>query len=163
MHSPTTTRSAARRKKPRTEDARSTARFVLLLVILAWALRSFVVQPFNIPSGSMLPTLYIGDYLIVATWPYGFSRFSFPFGFPPLGGQILAHSPKRGDIVVFRHPNETAGLGKRVIGLPGDTVAVEDGALRLNGRLVERHKLPPERVPISANSPCRVVPPAPRS
>ena len=66
-------------KPEKQESVWSLARFILGLVVLAWALRSFVVQPFNIPSGSMLPTLYIGDYLVVAKWPYGYSRYSFPF------------------------------------------------------------------------------------
>ena len=93
----------------------------------AWAFRSFVVAPFSIPSGSMLPTLYIGDYLAVAKWPYGYSRYSLPFGFPPFEGRVLGHLPERGDVVVFRHPGENADLIKRVIGLPGDTIAVRGG------------------------------------
>ena len=142
------------------ESAWSLARFLLILVVLAWALRSFVVAPFSIPSGSMLPTLYIGDYLVVAKWPYGYSRFSFPFGFPSFDGRIFAHLPKRGDVVVFRHPTEDLDLIKRVIGLPGDTIAVRDGILMVNGRPVPRRKLPAYAMPISANSPCKAVPPA---
>jgi signal peptidase I len=67
--------SAKHRKK---ESAGSLLRFILTVAIIAWAFRSFIIAPFNIPSGSMLPTLYIGDYLAVAKWPYGYSRFSFP-------------------------------------------------------------------------------------
>jgi len=145
--------------KPDTpESGRSLARFFLTLVIIAWALRSLIVQPFNIPSGSMLPTLYIGDYLIVAKWPYGYSRYSFPFGFPSFGGRLFSHLPKRGDVVVFRHPSEEADLIKRVVGLPGDTIALSDGRLILNGKPVERRRLPPFQMPISANSPCKAVP-----
>jgi signal peptidase I len=135
-------------------------RFILTLAICAWALRSFIVQPFNIPSGSMLPTLYIGDYLVVAKWPYGYSRYSFPFGVPAFEGRILGQVPHRGDVVVFHHPDEKEDLVKRVIGIPGDTVAVSNGQLILNGKPVSRQKLPPFRMPISANSPCRTVPPA---
>lgn len=108
----------------------------------------------------MLPTLYIGDYLVVSKWPYGFSRYSFPFGFPSFDGRILGGIPKRGDVVVFRHPNEDSDLIKRVIGLPEDTIEVRDGRLILNGRAVLRQPLPPTAVPVSANSPCRAVPPA---
>lgn len=151
-------RRSTKRDKP--ESPASLARFFLGLVILTWALRSFVFQPFNIPSGSMLPTLYIGDYLVVAKWPYGFSRYSFPFGFPPLGGRILGHLPRRGDVVVFRVPAENADLIKRVIGIPGDTVEMRDGQLILNGHAVARAALPPVAVPVSVNSPCRVIPPA---
>ncbi|HEX6604995.1 MAG TPA: signal peptidase I [Sphingomicrobium sp.] len=145
---------------PKQEDAWGLVRFILLLALFAWTLRAFVFAPFNIPSGSMLPTLYIGDYLAVAKWPYGYSRYSFPFGFPSFEGRIFERLPKRGDVVVFRHPAENADLIKRVIGLPGDTVEVRRGALILNGKPVARQALAPFRMPISPNSPCKVVPPA---
>jgi signal peptidase I len=150
--------SAAKMKKK--ESAGSLVRFVLTVAILAWALRSFIAAPFSIPSGSMLPTLYIGDYLVVSKWPYGFSRYSFPFGFPGFEGRVFGGLPKRGDVVVFRHPSENADLIKRAIGLPGDTVEVRGGRLILNGRIVPRQALPPARVAMTANSPCKVVPPA---
>jgi signal peptidase I len=152
------TASGAKTKKK--EGAGSLLRFVLVVAILAWAFRSFIAAPFNIPSGSMLPTLYIGDYLIVAKWPFGFSRYSFPFGFPAFDGRILSHLPQRGDVVVFRHPSRDADLVKRVIGLPGDTVEVRGGRLILNGQVVPRRSLPQARIAITANSPCKVVPPA---
>ena len=157
MRSPSS-RRPAKQEKP--ESAWSLARFFIGLVIFTWALRSFIFQPFSIPSGSMLPTMYIGDYLIVAKWPYGYSRFSFPFGLPSFDGRLAARLPHRGDVVVFRHPVENADLIKRVIALPGDTVAMSDGQLILNGKPVARRKLPPFAMPISANSPCKVVPPA---
>jgi signal peptidase I len=138
----------------------SLLRFLLLLAFFAWALRSFVVAPFSIPSGSMLPTLYIGDYLMVAKWPYGYSRYSFPFGFPSFEGRLLERLPKRGDVVVFRHPSENIDLIKRVIALPGDIVAVEDGVLLLNGSRVTGEEQRPFAMPVSPNSPCKVVPPA---
>jgi signal peptidase I len=147
------------RERPR-ESAWGHARFILLLALIAWAFRSFVAAPFTIPSGSMQPTLYIGDYLVVAKWPYGYSRFSFPFGFPSFDGRIFGHLPERGDVVVFRHFNDHEDLIKRVIGLPGDTVELRGGALILNGRPVTRIALPPYKLPISANTACKVVPPA---
>ncbi len=140
------------------QEGGSLFRFILTLAILAWILRSFIVAPFNIPSGSMLPTLYIGDYVMVAKWPYGYSRYSFPFGFPPISGRMLARLPKRGDVVVFRHPTEDLDLIKRVIGLPGDTIEVRGGELVLNGRPLPRQELPPFQMPISPNSPCKVAP-----
>ena len=154
---PSTAGSAKREKK---ESAGSLARFVLAIAVIAWIFRSFIAQPFYIPSGSMLPTLYIGDYLVVAKWPYGYSRYSFPFTFPGFDGRIATHLPKRGDVVVFRHPTENEDLIKRVIGLPGDTVEVRGGRLILNGKPVGRQSLPAAGVPFSANSPCRTVPPA---
>lgn len=156
-------RGLASAQSPRPETKQSLAArlcFILTLALLAWALRSFVAAPFSIPSGSMLPTLYIGDYLVVAKWPYGYSKYSFPLGFPSFGGRLLPHGPKRGDVVVFRHPWEDTDLVKRVIGLPGDTVELRDGKLILNGRLVGREPLPPYKLPVSENMPCRVVPPA---
>src|SRR3954470_24181210 len=146
-------------EKPK-EESGSLLRFIVTLVLLAWALRSFIVAPFSIPSGSMLPTLYIGDYLAVAKWPYGYSRYSFPFDFPSYSGRVLGALPARGDVVVFRHPSEDADLIKCVIGLPGDTIEVRGGELVLNGKPVPRQATRPYAMPISANSPCKVVPPA---
>jgi signal peptidase I len=152
---------AADPAKPATKETPgSLLRFVLGAALLAWALRSLIIQPFNIPSGSMVPTLYIGDYIIVAKWPYGYSRYSFPFGVPGFNGRVLGHVPKRGDVVVFRHPSEDDDLIKRVIGLPGDRVEIRGGQLILNGRAVVRRPLPPAAVEVSPNSPCRTVPPA---
>lgn len=132
--------------------------FLMTVAIIAWAIRSFLFAPFNIPSGSMLPTLFIGDYLVVSKWPYGYSRYSFPWHFPPIGGRVLAHQPKRGDVVVFWVPGERQDLIKRVIGLPGDTIAVRDGNVILNGHAIPRQRVQPFAMPISANSPCRAAP-----
>ena len=133
-------------------------RFLLTFALLAWILRSLVVAPFSIPSGSMLPNMLIGDYLLVAKWPYGYSRFSFPFGVPAFEGRILGQLPERGDIVVFKTPaDERVDYVKRVVGLPGDTIAVRGGMLILNGKSAPRERTGEFAVPISPNSPCRVV------
>ena len=137
-----------------------TIRFLLILALIAWAFRSFVVTPFSIPSGSMLPALFVGDYVLVSKWPYGFSRYSFPFAFPPIRGRLFSDLPERGDVVVFRHPTEGHDLVKRVIGLPGDTVELRSGELFLNGRPLPRESRGGFAMPVSDNSPCRVVPPA---
>jgi len=159
MQSPlTNTADAEAKKSGKREDRWSLIRFILALALLAWALRSFVFAPFSIPSGSMLPTLYIGDYLAVSKWPFGYSRYSFPLQIPSFDGRIFSGLPKRGDVVVFRHPAEDSDLIKRVIGLPGDTVEVRGGILILNGQPVKREPLPPFGAPISANSPCKVAP-----
>ena len=141
------------------ETPASLVKSLAILALLAWLLRSLIVAPFSIPSGSMLPTMMIGDYLFVSKWPYGYSSASFPFEFPPFKGRILGSTPDRGDIVVFEGPGG-ADVVKRVIGLPGDTIAVEGGRLTLNGQLVQRERVDDYIMPISANSPCRVVPPA---
>jgi signal peptidase I len=133
-------------------------RFLLSVAVLAWLLRSFVVATYDIPSGSMLPTLLIGDYLAVSKWPYGYSRYSFPFHFPSIGGRLFPHLPKRGDIVVFWVPSEKQDLIKRVIGVPGDVIAVQDGTVILNGQALPRQRVQPVAIPTSPTSPCRPAP-----
>jgi len=132
-------------------------RLVVEVALIAWVIRSLVFAPFSIPSGSMLPALYIGDYVLVAKWPYGYSRFSFPWGFPSFDGRILGGLPERGDVVVFRVPGTDEDFVKRVVGLPGDTVAVQDGMLVVNGKARPRQSEGTFAMPISTNSPCRVV------
>jgi signal peptidase I len=139
----------------------STVRFIVTLILLAWAIRSFIVAPFSIPSGSMLPTLYVGDYLLVAKWPYGYSKFSFPLEIPAFKDRIFGRPPARGDVVVFRHPDGGSDLIKRVIGIPGDTIEVKGGAVILNGKPLQRRAIAPVKIAISANSPCKTVPPLP--
>ena len=134
--------------------------FLLLLALFAWALRSFIVAPFTIPSGSMLPTLFIGDYVLVAKWPYGYSRYSFPFGFPSFDGRLFERLPKRGDIVVFRGPGAQGDFIKRVIGLPGDTIELRGGMVILNGKPMPRESNGSFALPLSANTRCKLVPPA---
>ncbi len=133
-------------------------RFLLTFALLAWILRSLIIAPFSIPSGSMLPNLLIGDYVMVAKWPYGYSRYSFPFGIPAFEGRVLGGLPKRGDVVVFKLPgDEGVDFVKRVIGLPGDTIEMRGGMLILNGKAAPRERVSDVAVPISANSPCKVV------
>jgi signal peptidase I len=135
----------------------SLLRLVLSVLLIAWAIRSFVFAPFSIPSGSMLPALFIGDYVMVAKWPYGSSRYSFPWGFPSFDGRVFENLPERGDVVVFRAPGTDEDFVKRVVGLPGDRVAVQNGMLIVNGRPIPRQPQGTFAMPISANSPCRVV------
>lgn len=130
-------------------------RFILLLAVAAWALRSLIVAPFNIPSASMLPTMWVGDYLFVTKWNYGFSRYSLPGQFPSFDGRVLERLPERGDVVIFKRPDAQANdWVKRVIGLPGDQVSMLDGALTINGKPVPRQAAGTVDLPISPNSPC---------
>src|SRR5687767_3102038 len=104
-------------KKKKKGGLAETTRFLVIFFLLAIFLRTFVVAPFVIPSGSMLPELRIGDYLFVAKWSYGYSRHSIPFGLASYQGRIWGGEPKRGDVVVFRYPGEDEDYVKRLIGL----------------------------------------------
>ena len=116
--------------------------FIKTIVIagaLALGFRSLLFEPFNIPSGSMIPTLLVGDYLFVSKYSYGYSRYSFPFGMAPFDGRIFETPPERGDVAVFRQPqNESVAFIKRIVGLPGDRIQVTDGILRINDVAVNR-------------------------
>ncbi|MGQ7828850.1 signal peptidase I [Altererythrobacter sp. Z27] len=128
--------------------------FLLKLVLVVLVFRTFVFSPFSIPSESMLPRLWNGDYLLAAKWPYGISKYSLPFELPVVPGRILASQPERGDIAIFKHPIDGTDYIKRVIGLPGDTVAMEDGQLVLNGTPVPKERLDDFIIPVSANTGC---------
>lgn len=111
----------------------------IIAVLLALAIRSFLYEPFNIPSGSMLPTLQIGDYLFVSKSSYGYSRYSFPFGLVKFEGREFGTQPLRGDVIVFKLPtNPSIDYIKRLVGMPGDRVQVINGRLYLNGKMVPR-------------------------
>lgn len=107
--------------------------------LLAFALRTFLFQPFNIPSGSMKSTLLVGDYIFVSKYSYGISRYSFPYGLAPISGRVFGSTPERGDVVVFKLPSDNStDYIKRLIGLPGDRIRMRDGILYLNGEAVKR-------------------------
>ncbi len=110
-------------------------------LLLALAFRSFVLQPFSIPSGSMRPTLLEGDYLFVAKWAYGYSQHSGPL-IPAIEGRTWGGAPQRGDVVVFKFPpNPSQDFIKRLIGLPGDRIQMREGVLFIDGTAVPREKL----------------------
>lgn len=107
-----------------------------------FAIREFFYQPFNMPSGSMIPSLMVGDYFFVSKAAYGYSRFSFPLGLANFSGRIWSAEPQRGDIVVFKLPrdNETDYV-KRLIGLPGDRIQMRDGVLHIDGVAVPKQRV----------------------
>lgn len=116
-----------------------TVSVILQALLLAIFLRTFIFQPFSIPSGSMKPTLLVGDYLFVSKFSYGYSKYSLPFSPDLFEGRIWEGKPERGDVAVFKYPpNPQIDYIKRVIGLPGDTVQMKDGILFLNGEAVKR-------------------------
>ncbi|MBI1215124.1 MAG: signal peptidase I [Alphaproteobacteria bacterium] len=112
---------------------------MLFAAVIALFIRSFLFEPFNIPSGSMFPTLLVGDYLFVEKYAYGYSKYSFPFGLLSFEGRVMDDKVTRGDVVVFRQPKRPdIDYIKRIVGLPGDTIQVTEGRLYINGKIVPR-------------------------
>ena len=119
-----------------------TARTLIYAVAIALAVRTFLYEPFNIPSGSMKPTLLVGDYLFVSKFAYGYSRHSLPFSLPLIDGRIFGELPERGDVAVFKLPSDNrTDYIKRIIGLPGDRLQVRGGILYVNGEPAERERI----------------------
>jgi signal peptidase I len=130
-------------------------RAIVPALIIAVVIRTLLFQLVSIPSGSMKPTLLIGDYLLVSKFSYGYSRYSLPFGPPVFAARIFPELPKRGDIIVFRSPtDETADLIKRTIGLPGDRIEVKGGLVHINGTPVKRERI----TDFVGEDPCREMP-----
>jgi len=119
-----------------------TVRTVFYAILVALFIRTLAYEPFNIPSGSMIPTLLVGDYLFVSKYSYGYSRHSFPFSFMPISERIFFREPQRGDVAVFKLPrdNKTDYI-KRIVGLPGETLRMQNGRLFINGNLVDRMRV----------------------
>jgi signal peptidase I len=117
---------------------------VLYAVVIAVGVRTVGYEPFNIPSGSMEPTLLVGDYLFVSKFSYGYSRHSLPFSLPliPSDSRVLFTEPERGDVVVFKLPSDNkTDYIKRLVGLPGDRIQVIGGVLHVNGQSVKRERV----------------------
>ena len=116
------------------------------IIISAGFIALFIItiffQPFTIPSGSMIPTLLIGDFIFVSQYKYGYSKHSLPFSLPLIKGRILEKKPERGDVVVFKTPNDNrTDYVKTLIGLPGDKIQVKKGILYINGNIIQRDKV----------------------
>ena len=129
-------------RKHKSEGIGESIKILVYAVLIAVTVRTFAFEPFNIPSGSMIPTLLVGDYLFVSKYTYGYSRFSLPLGLPLIPGRIFSKAPERGDVVVFKLPrdNKTDYI-KRVVGLPGDRIQVKDGILYINDQAVPRRQI----------------------
>ncbi|HXP32151.1 MAG TPA: signal peptidase I [Stellaceae bacterium] len=123
-----------------------TIKTLVYAVVIALFIRTFFYEPFSIPSASMVPTLLVGDYLFVAKFSYGYSRYSLPFGLPliPGPGRVFFRSPARGDVIVFKLPRDPSiDFIKRVVGLPGDRIQVKDNVLSINDTPVKMQKVEP--------------------
>ena len=125
-----------------------TVKVIIEALLIALVVRTVLFQPFNIPSGSLVPTLLVGDYLFVSKYAYGYSHFSLPsfldLDASAMPGRVLASEPKRGDIIVFKLPSDgQTDYIKRLIGLPGDKIQVVHGRLIINGEMVPREQIAP--------------------
>ncbi len=115
---------------------------IVIALLIAFGIRTIAFEPFNIPSGSMEPTLLIGDYLFVSKYAYGYSTYSLPYGIRLFSGRIFGSMPERGDVVVFKLPKDNrTDYIKRIIGLPGDRIQVKEGILHINGEPVKRERI----------------------
>lgn len=134
---------------------------ILLLAVLGF--HSLIAKPFYIPSESMLPTLRVGDRLVVSKYPYGWSYVSPSLDILPfINGRLFGHLPARGDIVIVRPKGRSVDYIKRVLGLPGDRLAMRRGTLIINGVPVQREAMPDVMIPVDANSRCDKPPYAQR-
>jgi len=117
-----------------------TTKTVIYAVLIALFVRTVFAEPFSIPSGSMIPTLLVGDYLFVSKMSNGYSRHSLPLSIPLIKGRIFYTEPKRGDVLVFKMPSDNrTDYIKRLIGLPGDRIQMKEGRLYINGNMMERY------------------------
>lgn len=128
----------------KTGGVKDTVKTLIYAIAIALFVRTFAYEPFNIPSGSMKPTLLVGDYLFVSKFSYGYSRYSLPLSLPLFSGRILGTLPERGDVAVFKLPtdNKTDYI-KRIVGLPGDRLQMIEGVLHINGQAVDLEPLDP--------------------
>ena len=119
----------------------SNLKSITVAVLIALLIRSFIAEPFNIPSGSMKPNLLVGDFIFVSKWSYGYSKHSLPFSFGWSNNKIFSKIPKRGDVVVFKNPQDNrTDYIKRVIGLPGDKLRIKNGQIIINNQKILRKR-----------------------
>ena len=155
----TTNETSEEKPKEEKETIGDLAKTAFLAILLAMMIRTFMFEPFNIPSGSMVPNLLVGDYLFVSKYSYGYSKHSFPFSAGGFEGRVMDGGlPERGDVAVFRLPTNTSiDYIKRVIGLPGDTIQVIGGQLYINKKPAPREMLSLKEYTNDFNSTVEVV------
>jgi signal peptidase I len=129
-------------QRSRSRGILETFRTLVYAIAIALVVRTFLFEPFNIPSGSMKSTLLVGDYLFVSKYAYGYSRHSLPFSLPLIPGRVWADLPERGDVAVFKLPSDNrTDYIKRIVGLPGDRLQMREGVLHINGEAVRREPM----------------------
>ena len=135
-----------------------TVKTVFYAVLIALFIRTVAFEPFNIPSGSMIPTLLVGDYLFVSKFSYGYSRHSLMFSLPLIPGRVFSQDPERGDVAVFKLPSDNStDYIKRVIGLPGDQIQINNGRLFINGEIIKRKRIE-DFIPESFDGKLKMIP-----
>ena len=135
-----------------------TFKVIVQALLIAVVVRTLLFQPFSIPSGSLIPTLLIGDYLFVSKYSYGYSRHSLPFSPDVFSGRILGSPPRQGDVAVFKLPRDgQTDYIKRVIGLPGDTIQMKQGRLYINDVICPREETAKFRTPDVAGKDAEVA------
>ncbi|MEN3930615.1 signal peptidase I [Microvirga sp. W0021] len=119
-----------------------TVKIIVQALLIALILRTCLFQSYNIPSGSMVPTLLVNDFLFVSKYSYGYSKYSLPFNLPLFSGRILGSEPKRGDVIVFKLPkDDSQDYIKRLVGMPGDKIQMKEGRLYINDTVVPRERI----------------------
>ena len=121
------------------ENTLEAVKIIISAAAIAIFIRTFFIQPFTIPSGSMIPTLLVGDFIFVSQYKYGYSRYSLPLSLPLIKNRIFSKLPERGDVVVFKTPRDNkTDYVKTLIGLPGDKIKIKKGFLYINNTIVDR-------------------------
>lgn len=155
---PTEARKADGSKKAEKINWIAEFRGLALMLVAVLAFHSLIAKPFYIPSESMMPNLLVGDRLVVSKYPYGWSWVSVSFHMLPRDDwRIAGKTPEYGDIVIAVPPNRAEDYIKRVVALPGDRIALVNGRIQLNGKLIPRSVEPDVRIPIDANAPCDLL------
>lgn len=141
-------RTTTPRTPPRKREATllENVKTIVYAVLIAIGIRTVAFEPFNIPSGSMIPTLLKGDYLFVSKYAYGYSKHSLPWSLPIFDGRIFGSQPQRGDVVVFKNKHQqNQDFIKRLVGLPGERIQIRGGVVHINGVPVKREPLETKR------------------